>query len=464
MGDNLRNLKVLEASLEQLAGELMFEFGQTLRTLPGRRIVSRGRIIGAGLDVVVKCFLPHAKQERDSRREWQGLNNLQNSGLPVPSPYAVCRDDEGNIYVLMQYLEGATTLGNYLEAATLEKSKALMATLAGLVDKLHGAGARQMDQHVDNWAVVGESLYLVDAGTYRFVEGSLSVSDRCSDIAAICVTLPPFAEALFRSSLKLDPAASVIESVILDVQQTRARRYYKKSQRSCTEFIKYREDGRKGMSLRNADSALIENFFKEPESIMELGERLKSGNTCTVQTLEHGDKCYVLKRYNPKPFLTQLRRSLFPSRARKSWSNACVLNLAFIPTAKPVAFLEIGDFPRNMGYLLMERIDGELLPEYVARFREDDLLMKSLVMEVGRVWDSLARLGAVHGDLKATNWIVSSTGEVHLFDLDSLSIGLSNRTYLAGRRSDMQRFLKNWSSDPQLAEAFRKRMQGGTPS
>jgi tRNA A-37 threonylcarbamoyl transferase component Bud32 len=197
---------------------------------------------------------------------------------------------------------------------------------------------------------------------------------------------------------------------------------------------------------------------------MELGERLKSGNTCSVQTLEHADKCYVLKRYNTKPFLTQLRRSLFPSRARKSWSNACVLNLAFIPTAKPVAFLEIGDFPQNMGYLLMERIDGELLPEYVARFRDDDLLMKSLVMEVGRVWDSLARLGAVHGDLKATNWIVSATGEVHLFDLDSLSIGLSNRAYLAGRRSDMQRFLKNWASDIQLAEAFRKRMQGGVPS
>ena len=464
MGDNLRNLKVLEASLEQLAGELMFEFGQTLRTLPGRRIVSRGRIIGAGLDVVVKCFLPHAKQERDSRREWQGLNNLQNSGLPVPSPYAVCRDDEGNIYVLMQYLEGATTLGNYLESATLEKSKALMATLAGLVDKLHGAGARQMDQHVDNWAVVGESLYLVDAGTYRFVEGSLSVSDRCSDIAAICVALPPFAEALFRSSLKLDPAASVIESAILHVQQTRARRYYKKSQRSCTEFIEYREDGQKGMSLRNADSALIEDFFRDPESIMKLGERLKSGNTCAVQALEYGEKFYVLKRYNRRPFLTRLRRSLFPSRTRKSWSNACVLNLAFIPTAKPVAFLEIGNFPQKMGYLLMERIDGELLSEYVARFREDDLLMKSLVMEVGRVWDSLARLRAVHGDLKATNWIVSSTGEVHLFDLDSLSIGLSNRTYLAGRRSDMQRFLKNWASDPQLAEAFRKRMQGGAPS
>jgi hypothetical protein len=69
----------------------------------------------------------------------------------------------------------------------------------------------------------------------------------------------------------------------------------------------------------------------------------------------------------------------------------------------------------------------------------------------------------VHGDLKATNWIVSSAGEVHLFDLDSLSIGLSNRAYLAGRRSDMQRFLKNWASDPQLEEAFRKRMQGGAP-
>jgi hypothetical protein len=187
-----------------------------------------------------------------------------------------------------------------------------MVTLAGLVDKLHVAGARQMDQHVDNWAVVGESLYLLDAGTYRFVESSLSVSDRCSDIAAICVTLPPFAEALFRSSLKLDPAASVIESAILDVQQTRARRYYKKSQRSCTEFIEYREDGRKGMSLRNADNALVEDFFRDPESVMKLGERLKSGNTCTVQALEYGEKSYVLKRYNPKPFLTQATTLILP--------------------------------------------------------------------------------------------------------------------------------------------------------
>jgi len=102
MGDNLKNLEVLEASSIQLEGKLIFEFGQMLRTLQGRRIVYRGRLIGVELEVVAKCFLPHAKQERDWRREWQGLNNLQNSGLPVPSPYAVCRDDEGNIYVLMQ--------------------------------------------------------------------------------------------------------------------------------------------------------------------------------------------------------------------------------------------------------------------------------------------------------------------------------------------------------------------------
>jgi tRNA A-37 threonylcarbamoyl transferase component Bud32 len=464
MGDNLKKLEVIEASLELLEGELMFEFGQTLRTLLGRRIVYRGSLIEDELEVVAKCFLPHAKQERDWRREWQGLTNLQSSGFPVPSPYAVCRDDEDNIYVLMQYLEGATTLCDYLEAATLEKSKALMVTLAGLVDKLHVAGARQMDQHVDNCAVVGESLYLLDAGTYRFGASALSASDRCLDIAAICVSLPPYAEALFRSSLKLGPAASVIESAILDVQKTRARRYYKKTQRSCTEFIEYREEGRKGMSLRSADSALAENFFRDPESIMKLGLRLKSGNTCTVQAIEFGEKSYILKRYNRKPFVTQLRRSLFSSRARRSWSNACIMNLAFIPTAMPVAFLEIGNFPRNMAYLLMERIDGELLPEYVARFREDDLLMKSLVQKVGGVWDSLARLRAVHGDLKATNLIVSSTGEVYLFDLDSLCVGLSNRAYQRGRKKDMRRFLQNWASDPQLAEVFRKRMQGGDPS
>jgi len=460
MGESLKTLEVTQASLEQLGDQITLEIGETLRTLPGRRMVSSGRLVEADIQVVAKCYLPHAKQERDWKREWDGLASLQSMGFPVPPPLALCRDDEGNVYVVMRYIEGAVTLGQYLEQATLDDCRHKMEALARLVGELHSAGIRQMDQHVDNWAVAGDSLYVLDAGTYRFTDGSLSDADRWSDLAAICVTLPPIAEQCFRSSLEIDQGASELEMEVLNIQQARARRYYKKTQRTCTEFVKYCEKGNRGVYLRNAEAALIEDFYQRPESMMAQGQRLKSGNTCTVQTLDFDGKAYVLKRYNRKPFLSQFRRSLFLSRACKSWSNGWVLNLAFIPTAKPVAFLDVGVFPRGLSYLLMEQIDGVLLPDYMVRAREDASLMASLIEEVGRIWDSLAPLRAVHGDLKATNWMVDSSGRVYLFDLDSLCFGLSSSAYQRGRKKDMWRFLKNWKSDPQLAEAFRRRMGG----
>lgn len=473
MERNLKDLKVVEISPEwAVSGALSIHAEATLRILPGRREVYRGRLHTPEREVVVKCYLPHAKQVRDWQREWGGLNALKARGLPAPDPLAVAEAADGTMCVLMQCIAGADALGHFLELADADGRLHAMQKLARLVSRLHEAGARQTDQHIDNWAIAGGALYLLDAGTYEFSETSLVDNGRLTDLAAICATLPPAAEGLFREALRSEywidatgPAREAIlggdlDRMIDQVQQARVRRYYKKTYRECSEFGE-RKGQWSGMFSKLGNAELVERFFQDPDALMAEGERLKSGNTCTVQRIRIAERTYVLKRYNLKSWWIRVRRSLSASRASRSWSSAWAFNLSFIPTARPVAFAEEAGFPRGRSYLLMEAIDGQLLPDYVEQYADCTELMQALVGQVGRIWDQLGRLRAVHGDLKATNWMVDASDQVILFDLDSTRFGLSTAVFSKGRSKDQRRFLENWQSLPALSEAFRQCMEAG---
>lgn len=470
MTQTLENLRVIKPSELCSADVLSLELGESLRILPGRREVCFAKLSDPSMNVVVKRYFPHAKQARDWEREWEGLEGLQKRNLPSPRPVAVCQDQEGNVFVIMQCIDGADTLGRFLEAADAANLLVVLAKLAQLAQRVHDTGARQTDQHVDNWAVANDQVYLLDAGTYEFTPAPLPRQSRLTDLAAICVTLPPVAEEPFRCFLRENYQAergqpwnesldAELNSSASTMQQARARRYFKKTQRMCTEFEPRKNTAWSGMVARSANANLLECFVDNPDALMAEGVRLKSGNTCTVQSFEFAGKRYVLKRYNQRPWFTQLRRSIFPSRASKSWSNGWVLDLAFILSAKPIAFVDECSFPRQRGYLLMEQIDADLLPDYVARHRKDAARVGRLIAEVGRIWTLLERIRATHGDLKATNWMVSAEGTVYLFDLDSFRFGLSDAAFRKGQKKDRERFLKNWELDPELVQAFGQRME-----
>jgi tRNA A-37 threonylcarbamoyl transferase component Bud32 len=467
----LKDLQVLEGACALQTGVLSIELTESLRLFPGRREVYRGRLLDPEREVVVKCYWPHAKQARDWRREWDGLVNLQALNMPAPEALAVCLGAEQEVYVIMQCITGSDTLGAYLNTANASLQQQTMQRLAQLVDALHDAGAYQQDQHVDNWAVTESGLYLLDAGTYRFMGAPLDFAIRLADIAAICVTLPPSSERLFRLALyelywgnhaeRTKLLYHSLDAAILLLQQERARRYFKKTQRECTEFGMSLNKTWRGMLANVANSDLVREFFEDPDSFMQQGECLKDGNTCTVQRIRYADRSYVLKRYNQKPWPTRLRRAFFASRAQKSWSSGWLLKLAFIPTAEPVAYLEERRFPRGRSYLLMNEIEGRVLPEYLQLHGLDAARFDAVVEAVGQIWDALGRLRAVHGDLKGTNWIVGDDHRVFLFDLDSFRFALSERAFQRGREKDLKRFLKNWQSQPEWARAFRARMEVG---
>jgi tRNA A-37 threonylcarbamoyl transferase component Bud32 len=464
-------LRVTERSEGFAATELELKLSEALRILPERREVYAGRLLGAERAVVAKRFLSHPKQARDWRREWDGLVKLEALDLSAPTPLCVAEEADGSaVWVIMDRIDGAVSVQDAFLVGDRDERAELAQQLAKLVDAAHRAGVRQGDQHVDNWAWDGARLYLLDAGSIEFSKHALHEKARLLDLAGICVTLAPAAERAFCEAIRsvyLVDAEDLrgrllyeLETAIVALQGARTRRYFKKTRRNCTEFVNVEESDFRAVHLRNADSALVEALLADPEALMAEGERLKSGNTCTVQSFSRGGRAYVLKRYNKKPLVDRLRRVFSDSRALKSWSSAWVLEMAFIPTGRALAAYEDArESLSGLRYLLMERITGQLLPDYVESCGGDLARIDAVAADFAQIWASLARLRAAHGDLKATNLIVGEDGRLYLFDLDAFRFGLGARAFERGRAKDLKRFMKNWADRPELAQLFETKLR-----
>ncbi|MDG1668057.1 MAG: lipopolysaccharide kinase InaA family protein [Opitutae bacterium] len=463
-------LRLVEASVGFSATELNLAVSELLRILPERREVYRGVLNGSAL-VVAKRFLQHPKQGRDWRREWEGLLRLNELGLPAPAPLCVAAEGNGSaVWVIMDCIDGARSLQDAFADGEDETCLEMAQELAKLVDATHRAGARQTDQHIDNWAWDGARLHLLDAASFEYTKHALSERLRLQDLAAICVTLAPPAERLFRAAISNEYLVDdevlrgrllyQLDGAIVALQAERTRRYFKKSRRTCSEFVEMKANTHRMLHLRKADPEIVQALVADPEALMAEGERVKSGNTCTVQRVMRGERSYILKRYNQQPLIDRVRKLFTDSRALKSWSSAWVLEMAFIPTARALAVYEdTRQCLPGLRYLLMEQIDGQLLPKYIEACGTDASRIETVADGFVQLWESLGRLRAAHGDLKATNLIVGTDGRLYLFDLDAFRFGLKSAAFERGRQKDLRRFMKNWSNRPELLSVFEAKLR-----
>jgi len=132
-----------------------------------------------------------------------------------------------------------------------------------------------------------------------------------------------------------------------------------------------------------------------------------------------------------------------------------LIDLAFVPTPRVIAYSEEKKgLLKGRCYLLMEQLEGQLLPDYLETNRESPERLATVARSFRDLWQALDRLRAAHGDLKATNLIVDPAGVVHLFDLDAFRFGLSPRVFARGRRKDYKRFMQNWQNTPEFKRLF----------
>ena len=201
----------------------------------------------------------------------------------------------------------------------------------------------------------------------------------------------------------------------------------------------------------------LDDLLSDPDaSLTNTGaEFLKHDGTTTLATVACGEHNLVVKRYNTKNAWHRLRRIARRSRAENCWVFTQVLQHLNVPTVPAVAWIqEAHSGLKGRSWFVSEFVDGISCLDHLKRDVPHAEIEKTLGEIVG-ILCKLRHKHISHGDLKATNILLSDQGPV-LIDLDAMRQHKTESTYQQAARKDINRFLRNWQDNPVLLATARQ--------
>lgn len=439
---------------------------RSLRVIPGRRSVLSGK--WGRKQVVAKLFYRRLHVHRHLRREAKGIRALSKASIISPDLLYVGKARNTAVGVLLlEYIHPASHLGevwNNLENP--EEKRDLLCRFVAILAKMHQAGLKQQDLHLNNFLVKSHTIYCVDAATIqRNRRGHpLRVQESVDNLALFFAQLT-FQDSSLVFSLFTSYAATrgwndtdnLFKELQLRIEQWRRwriKKYLNKIFRESIDIVCRKSFTRYMLCKRSCHTPAMAAFLDNPDPLLDKQNYLllKRGNTSTVGRVKVADHDLVVKRYNIKNFWHGLRRSFMATRAAHSWRNAHLLLLSGIATPKPIALLErrLGPF-RGKAYFISEYVEGLHAVDF---FGSGDECQKSAVARrIAQIFSKLELARITHGDMKATNIIIHEKEPI-LTDLDAMRLHLDGKRFASAHSKDKKRFSKNWIPVPEVARLF----------
>ncbi|MEM1437233.1 MAG: lipopolysaccharide core heptose(I) kinase RfaP [Pseudomonadota bacterium] len=353
-------------------------------------------------------------------------------------------------FVLTRAVTGFESLEDRiaLPAQTATERHRLLAAIAQLAQRLHGAGWVHRDFYLCHlWvrsttiAELKPELLLMDLHRARHFD-RLPDRYRLRDLAALLYSTfdrTPGRFALLRF-------VRLYSGRPLRVELNQRGRFWRAVYRRAL-ILQLREDRALRHTVPRVGSVALD--AADCERLLASGQRLKDDPPATLVRARYQDRSVVLKRYNLLGPVHRLRQSLRAySRVARAWRGMHRLKALGLPVAQPLGFFERRRFGlRQPQYLLQEDLgDLTLLDEFeregLSSEREDELV---------RLLRRLAQHGIEHGDMKATNLMVTAAG-LKLIDLDA------TRLVLGGSERDRRRLLRNFEADAALCARLARRL------
>jgi tRNA A-37 threonylcarbamoyl transferase component Bud32 len=452
-----------------------FVADRRLRLLPGRRVVLAGAWYSGATScrAVVKFFF----RDADYRAELRGLDALAQAGLRAPLVLARVAAAGIGIVALAE-LQGATLYTHWLRA-DIPGKYALMRAAVRVVAAMHRQGVVQTDIHLDNFfvsnpaasapsgpaphsaepAALPADIAILDAGAISACPVPLADAQAAENLAWLLAQVPSRFDAdvdaqvaVYNAVAGRQLATADISARMAAVRVRRWQHYRKKLTRTCTEFCTARRFNRLQVWRREGDGPELRELLAHPDQWMQRGEMLKDGNSATVVRVVVDGRPLVIKRYNLKSPGHRLRRCWRQTRAWNSWHNAHRLLFEGLLTPQPVALIEERCGPlRGRAWFVAEYQSGEDLLTLHRRHAPAD--QPWLDAEVTDLFNGLARARLSHGDMKATNLLVTDKGLV-VIDLDAMQMHSSQAACAQRLAQDRERFVRNWEGE--LAEHYRQ--------
>ncbi len=423
-----------------------------LRTIPGRRQVYDA--VWDNRDVIAKVFSDRFSAKRHLRREWRGLDELAQRGVPAPSALFYGKTQDGRWAIVVQKIPVGSTALDILNQTSDDASKLdLLMVVCRELAKQHKSGILQKDLHLGNFLLAGDKVFALDPAQMRFCARPIRRKKSLSQLALLAHYLSAGDSDSIR---KLWQAYFVVRGWRLgeaDEQQLRKqmmttlkrgiRRRLKKCLRTSKRYLRIRSGGFLAVVDRDfCRAAEPLDFIQHVDALMDSGHVLKSGNTCTVCRLSWNGHDIVVKRYNHKGYVHSLRHTIKRSRARWAWLHAHRLGVLNIATPKPLAYIE----ERRRGlvwksYLVTRYVDGQTLYEFLRNGISNEERSRAS-QHVSDLLKTLATYGISHGDLKYSNILVTGSGAI-LTDLDGMKVHRFNWLLKIGRAKDAARLAES---------------------
>lgn len=423
---------------------------QAVRVLPGKRTVCTAELDAE--PVYAKLFTDAARRQWE--KELQAYNKA--AGLAVPEVlYSAALDDPKCFVIVTRAIDNSASLLDCLQQNNNQADVSLLALLIKQYAGLHAAGAVHTDPHLGNFLLQADKLYLLDVSAFDFRSQPLDINTVLDNLALLLAQFPVAGDDFYLHALKLYQQQRDAASINSDDLLARIRHYLqrrndnllKKIWRSSSRYVAQQNFFRRSIVRRTLQSDNMASFIDDPDSVMQQADAvmLKDGNSSTVKQVTIDGRKLIVKRYNIKSPWHALKRAIQPTRAARSWKNSNLLLHVGINTPLPVAMVEkrLGPF-RGKAWFVYEYVEGQTARDYFSGHtaNADDMAARQVCWIVRQ----MQKFNIAHGDLKATNFLVSGD-KVYLLDLDSMRQIKSESAFNKAHKVDIMRLLVNWDTE-----------------
>lgn len=214
-----------------------------------------------------------------------------------------------------------------------------------------------------------------------------------------------------------------------------------------------------GQVVQEHDTPALRAVLAEPDTFIHSPDVsvLKDNARSRVVRARIDGRDVVIKESHSKTWTKALQRALLPTRAARGWYAARTVEALGIPTAGPIAYVDIRHGPlRGRSWLISEWVSGEDAQTCLTSASLAPGERRQLIHAMVDIYARMHRNSVTHGDNRPKNFLIHD-GRPVLIDLD-VTIRHPPWSFVRRRymRQDVHGLIRNWRAYPEIADEFRQ--------
>ncbi len=353
---------------------------QLLKIVPKRRGVLSGS--WGNKRVLAKLFYRSLHVNRHLRREITGSRALSKAGVSTPELLYAGKAQNTSVGVLLfEYMHSICLIRDVWNKMEGPKEKrVLFRRLTGIIAKMHRAGLKQRDLHLNNFFIHKNKIYAIDAAQVKpnrtgyplrkkeslvnlaLLFAQLTLQD-CALVGDLYTEY-----ARIRGWRDMDRTYKDLQVHIERQRKWRLKKFYRKKLFRETDKVICRRSFTHFMLCARSDySPVMARFLDSPNRVLDdPHSRLqKKDNASEKYRLRIDHRELIVRRYHNKGLLHGFRPCFWKTHAARSWQDAHRAFALDHAAPRPIALLEKRFGPFCATSFFVYEFDSKLPPELI---------------------------------------------------------------------------------------------------